>query len=108
MPKYEYSTEEHFTGKYWIDGKKIYRKVVTGTTSTVIDTFYVITTFANVKDIIQMKLYCRDAANSLIEVSNTGNIKYFIDEQNCLLLLHGDWHSGCEFTFIIEYTKLED
>ena len=26
-----YSTEETFTGKYWIDGKKIYRKVLTGT-----------------------------------------------------------------------------
>jgi hypothetical protein len=26
-----YSTEETFTGKYWIDGKKIYRKVITGT-----------------------------------------------------------------------------
>lgn len=24
-----YSTEETFTGKYWIDGKKIYRKVIT-------------------------------------------------------------------------------
>lgn len=23
-----YSTTEHFTGKYWIDGKKIYEKVV--------------------------------------------------------------------------------
>ena len=23
-----YSTTEHFTGKYWIDGKKIYRNVV--------------------------------------------------------------------------------
>ena len=23
-----YSTEEQFTGKYWIDGKKIYRKVI--------------------------------------------------------------------------------
>lgn len=25
-----YSTQEQFTGKYWIDGKKIYRKVFTG------------------------------------------------------------------------------
>ena len=25
------TTEETFTGKYWIDGKKIYRKVITGT-----------------------------------------------------------------------------
>lgn len=29
-----YSTEETFTGKYWIDGKKIYRKTITGITST--------------------------------------------------------------------------
>ena len=27
-----YSTDETFTGKYWIDGKPIYRKVITGTT----------------------------------------------------------------------------
>lgn len=25
-----YSTEEQWTGEYWIDGKKIYRKVLTG------------------------------------------------------------------------------
>jgi len=25
---YNYSTEEIFTGKYWIDGKKIYRKII--------------------------------------------------------------------------------
>ena len=30
----DYSTEETFTGKYWIDGKKIYRKVITDITST--------------------------------------------------------------------------
>ena len=30
----DYSTEETFTGKYWIDGKKIYRKTITGITST--------------------------------------------------------------------------
>ena len=29
-----YSTEETFTGKYWIDGKKIYKKTITGITST--------------------------------------------------------------------------
>ena len=31
-----YSTEETFTGKYWIDGKKIYRKVVVYTHTEVI------------------------------------------------------------------------
>jgi hypothetical protein len=30
---YSYSTTETFTGKYWIDGKPIYRKVFTGTIS---------------------------------------------------------------------------
>ncbi len=25
---FQYSTEEQFTGKYWIDGKKIYSKVI--------------------------------------------------------------------------------
>ena len=29
-----YSTEETFTGKYWIDGKKIYRKTISGITAT--------------------------------------------------------------------------
>lgn len=28
---FKYSTEEQFTGNYWIDGKKIYRKVITST-----------------------------------------------------------------------------
>ena len=23
------STDEHWTGKYWIDGKKIYKKIIT-------------------------------------------------------------------------------
>lgn len=30
----KYSTEEQFTGKYWIDGKKIYKKAFTGTTAS--------------------------------------------------------------------------
>ena len=30
----DYSTSEVFTGQYWIDGKKIYRKVFTGTIPT--------------------------------------------------------------------------
>ena len=40
-----YSTDETFTGMYWIDGKKIYRKVITGVTAndttlaTNVDTF---------------------------------------------------------------------
>ena len=34
-----YSTSEQFTGKYWIDGKKIYQKVLTGTTSSQGNTF---------------------------------------------------------------------
>ena len=29
-----YSTEETFTGKYWIDGKKIYKKVIITTAGT--------------------------------------------------------------------------
>ena len=28
---FKYSTEEQFTGEYWIDGKKIYTKVIKAT-----------------------------------------------------------------------------
>ena len=31
----DYSTEETFTGKYWIDGKKIYRKVILSTVGNI-------------------------------------------------------------------------
>ena len=30
---FHYSTEEQWTGKYWIDGKKIYTKTITGITN---------------------------------------------------------------------------
>ena len=29
------STDEHWTGKYWIDGKKIYEKIITDRKSVV-------------------------------------------------------------------------
>ena len=35
LVKEVYSTEEHFTGRYWIDGKKIYGKTVFSTLPTV-------------------------------------------------------------------------
>lgn len=35
---FRYSTEEQWTGDYWIDGKKIYAKVFTGTLTSKIET----------------------------------------------------------------------
>jgi len=48
---YRYSTDEQWTGKYWIDGKKIYQKVIALTTNTTIPANFAAIPFTMPQDI---------------------------------------------------------
>ena len=52
-----YSTTEHFTGKYWIDGKKIYRNVVEYTSPvSIYNRWGDLLTIANVNQVISVSV----------------------------------------------------
>lgn len=101
-----YSTEETLTGGTWIDGKPIYRKVVT------FRNFSVPITIPNIKDIIDVKGYL---------IANTGNVLLFpwcsLNGNECVTLYKNTsgnlvWvstgitlKSDVDSIAIIEYTK---
>ncbi|MDR2126951.1 MAG: hypothetical protein LBP63_08990, partial [Prevotellaceae bacterium] len=58
-PEFQYSTDEQWTGKYWIDGKKIYTRVSTGTVSAAAD------------EVVNILL--QSGVSALISVSGTWN-----------------------------------
>lgn len=51
-----YSTEETFTGKYWIDGKKIYRKVYKANVNNITETL--VECESELNELIDFKAYC--------------------------------------------------
>lgn len=106
-----YSTEETYTGKKWIDGKKIYRKVVEAPTFTNSNPLNVnIPNINKVIDIRQMRRYdnrenlwvCGDGQAS-------PNSLYFSYENNGISIHpSGSSTTIYSFTAIIDYTKTTD
>lgn len=115
----DYSTEETVCGK-WIDGKPIYRKVITGTLAKDSGNAYV---FANVSELNigrMIKLYGNmidnaDVMHITLQTSynmTTGliaalNMAYNSKTGNILynLLNNDGYYSGCTVYVVIEYTK---
>lgn len=105
-----YSTDETFTGNYWIDGKKIYRKVIETTSpATAQDT--IITPIANVANIINIYGMLQYSANQQEPINwsyttmapsatyyASGNIRQRVDSSRS---------SKPEY-IIVEYTKTID
>ncbi|MCQ2076132.1 MAG: hypothetical protein MJZ20_03720 [Bacteroidaceae bacterium] len=106
-----YSTEETYTGAKWIDGKKIYRKVVEASTFTTSNPLNVnISNINKVIDIRQMRRYDnRENLWTCGDGQNTENSLYFSYE-SFGISIHPVASSTTiySFTAIIDYTKTTD
>ena len=112
-----YSTEETFTGKYWIDGKKIYRKVVDlgliGTESA--DKSYTIGT--NIEKLIECKAKLISSTNTSCDLIPVENDDVYAKVNtyskngviNITLKRSGIGHySDRNLVVTVEYTKTTD
>ena len=103
-----YSTEETFTGKYWIDGKKVYRKVIEKTISKANNTYsYSSLGLTNIGTII--KLYGISAGNPIEQDYYAGSedsLRTFANV-NGINVNSGSSYPTMPYTLyiIIEYTK---
>lgn len=99
-----YSTEETFTGKYWIDGKKIYRKVVTGTITSAHTKINL--SHDNIINISGKILGDNGGNNELIYYYDNTNYSYIYSQSyTALMLLTVEGNLNKNYYAIIEYTK---
>lgn len=118
----DYSTDEVFTGQYWIDGKKIYRKVFTGTTPSTIaaDQVVVVSTgITTIRDIINLRT-CLDWNNGtnsgtvfdgwLTNDSFNNRLRVLFNREanNITLNMSGSHFASQNYRIIVEYTKTTD
>lgn len=110
-----YSIEETFSGKYWIDSKKIYKKVVkytatstigaTGTTSNI----NIPHNISDFNELISCEAKRKDNPLPNIGGWNAIDRATYVSEVNStninLRIINDTWSTGSSFTFIIEYTK---
>jgi len=101
---HSYSTNEQKTGGYWIDGKPIYRKVVTGLSVTVNQggDWVTVCTIPNAESLVSYRMKVANnqdwSSNVLCMINSSGNVRMY----NCTGL-------NCTVnTVIIEYTKTTD
>nr|DAP77202.1 MAG TPA: hypothetical protein [Caudoviricetes sp.] len=104
-----YSSEESFTGMYWIDGKKIYRKYINFNISS---SSYDYTHNLNVAEYVKFDLKCTFSDGTIVSLPYV----FFESENkwtNCLLItslkanyirFYNAWATGRIYG-IIEYTK---
>lgn len=119
----DYSTNEVNTGKTWIDGKPIYRKVIEYTPSQTIGavgqliSINIAHNISNFERPVNISGYVLAGTKYIILPSiNTTSTNYnlgtnisSIDSTNIVLyILNDTWGTNRTFTFIIEYTKTTD
>lgn len=108
---FQYSTEEQFTGEYWIDGKKIYQKVVTWT-GDISRTAHGITNLDMVTD---YRVIAKSGVDSYyysfpkVYYSNGSagtfyDTDFFIDNTN-IRCANNTSYAGYIFYCVIKYTK---
>ena len=107
----DYSTEETFTGKYWIDGKKIYSKIIDFNTPTVNGTQTVVGNIENLNKLVKMAGTSFVGSEYLSLPVNDNNETYYIvtgvranGEIYCQQKGLGNMSSH----IILEYTKTTD
>ena len=115
-----YSTSETFTGKFWIDGKPIYRKVVAITTSSTTSGNQMTNLgISNIDKVIKSSCSVKrpntnDAYYSLPFTWGSANIGYWINTSspNSFVSIQSTNVASSELSlegyFIIEYTKTTD
>jgi hypothetical protein len=107
----EYSTTEAKTNKIYIDGKPIYRKVVTGTLPTTNYSTFI--TIDNLDTPISENILITMSDNSRLRlpfVNLTNNIycDYYISGNNYNVHFSTDTYKSRPFIAILEYTKTTD
>ena len=109
-----YSTDERETGMYWIDGKPIYRKVITYTATRVDKTEYSVGTIANLDTAIRYDMIFKasngvsfwsqrygDGNDYVVNWINNGNLMMRQASTNSIYLT-------APIYVIVEYTKTTD
>ena len=107
-----YSTEETFTGKYWIDGKKIYRKVVSVSNKEISSAASISTGITNLNELISLNgIYTNISGGTKTPyplTQNTGTILNCVYYQGNIGFVGNETYSASPdriHTFILEYTK---
>lgn len=109
-----YSTDETFTGKYWIDGKKIYTKTIT--VSRTSGTFYSITfdSNSNIDTIVDITGICRNGSLGwgFYRVNDDDQYRYYIgnySKGNISISVGNNFPSPTHTAHItMLYTKITD
>lgn len=104
-----YSTDEKLIG-FWIDGKPLYRKILTGTITSSVDSYYSLSginydIITNIKVLVNKSDYVVD----LSTYSNTGQNGVLIEKsQNRLRISNNNYaFYNSPVIIILEYTKKE-
>lgn len=117
----DYSTSETNTGKKWIDGKPIYRKVITGTTSTKDAAFNVAHGISNYGIMmIDNKSFIKSVGtstfitpincppNSSSSYNNRPVRAAIVDNNITIYIGSYNGYNSYEYNIILEYTKTTD
>ena len=107
----DYSTEEVKTGETWIDGKPIYRKVVTGTINATGNNQVILT--GNIDSLIDYSGYISDPAENLKLIIGKstyidGGSSRIIQISNSLYMGYANNYHNLGFYAVVEYTKTTD
>lgn len=102
--KDSYSTTEIDTGKKWIDGKKIYRKVLTFTTNSSTGWSYQTHGISGINYVINQSMVILHAGN-LYQCPNDVCIEIYTNGTNFAYYLNSATLGGKEAFAILEYTK---
>ena len=106
---YSYSTNEQWTGGYWIDGKKIYRKVFTGSYVSCAGSWTAIswanTTSLNIDKLLKSRVLGKDSASIYPKVTDSKMQGINTSGLFCVAPQQNNYYVD---TVIIEYTKTTD
>lgn len=104
-----YSTNEQFTGKYWIDGKKIYRKAFEFISSNTLNTWIKIgdINFSKIINISSVLSVGNENYSIPLDESNGDKISVYCNKgASAIYELHTvNWFSNRNCIAIVEYTK---
>lgn len=103
----EYSTEEVDTGKEWVDGKRIYRKVVSGTE---IANWKQFDNYDNVDTIVDSKVILHGDIKSVLSCNRLNSASDTISvlvAENQLQIYVGSNFEATSWDCVVEYTKTE-
>ena len=107
----QYSTDEQFTGEYWIDGKPLYRKVYEVTTPSSTGTATILETIGNEKTVIKVEgsIVLTNASIPInFYQSSSVYSDAFTGNGNLYMTIGPSTYAGKSAVIILEYTKTTD